>query len=120
MNRWSSDKKMKLLFENFRGFTNEVEEPPAAPAAPEAAAPGAKKWPSEYPAEGPTNLTTADLSPEEFVQMIEDWGATPVGPSEMTAKIIFKKLRKKGKKGYFHENICLSLKKVSWKTYSIG
>tara|TARA_R110000824_G_scaffold8295_9_gene37463 strand:- start:6627 stop:8366 length:1740 start_codon:yes stop_codon:yes gene_type:complete len=28
MNRWSSDKKMKLLFENFRGFVNEVEESP--------------------------------------------------------------------------------------------
>jgi len=66
---------MKLLFENFRGFTNEVEEPPAAPAAPEAAATGAKKWPSEYPSgpDAPANLTTADLSPEEFILMIKDW-----------------------------------------------
>ena len=110
MNRWSSDKKMKLLFENFRGFTNEVEEPPAAPAAPEAAAPGAKKWPSEYPAEGPTNLTTADLSPEEFVQMIEDWGATPVGPSDMTAKVIFKKL---GGRDELKKNYALLQKRVA-------
>ena len=31
MGNWSSDKKMKLLFENFRGFVNEQEEDAPSP-----------------------------------------------------------------------------------------
>ena len=34
---------------------------------------GTKKWPDEYPGEAPAKLTTAALTPEEFVQMVKDW-----------------------------------------------
>ena len=34
---------------------------------------GSTKWPSEYPSDAPANLTTAELSPEEFILMIKDW-----------------------------------------------
>ena len=40
MGKWASDKKQKMIFENWRGFLNEVEEEPPAPEE-EAAAGGA-------------------------------------------------------------------------------
>jgi hypothetical protein len=42
MSDWASDKKMKLLFENFRGFVNEQEEEAPAEAAPPD--PAAAEW----------------------------------------------------------------------------
>ena len=49
---------MKLLFENWRKFIAEAEEIDFGPR----------------PSDAPTRYTTADLSPEQFIHMIDTWG----------------------------------------------
>ena len=43
------------------------------------------------PSEAPTKFTTAELDPEQFIQMIDAWGA-PESGSKHTAESIYKKL----------------------------
>ena len=43
------------------------------------------------PSEAPTEQTTADLDPEQFIQMIDAWGA-PESGSKHTAESIYNKL----------------------------
>ena len=73
MYNWSSDKKMKLLFENFRSYIKEEEAPEEAPiaaAAPEAPAPQAPEqapqggsWPADPTKKVPITASGAP-SPE--------------------------------------------------------
>ena len=69
---------MELIMENWRKFVLEQEEEGANPFG-------------ERPSEAPTRFTTADLSPKQFIQMIDTWGA-PGSGSRHTAEEVYAKL----------------------------
>jgi hypothetical protein len=74
--------KMKITKSQLRKIVSEAIETTRGP----------KKWPLEYPAKKPASLTTADMSAEEFVQMIKDWGASDAGPKHWSSEKLFEEL----------------------------
>ena len=70
MSKWSSDKKMKLLFENFRSYIKEEEVPEEAPAT--APAPEAQPEQSQMKITDQTSFKAFDKKPELAAKMMNE------------------------------------------------